>query len=180
MKGIVFTEFLEMVENKFDYDTVDKIINNSNLESKGIYTSIGTYDHNEMVQLVGNLSKETEIPVSKLLNTYGQYLFNTFHKGYPEFFSRSADAFSFLESIEEHIHVEVKKLYPDAQLPTFETERIGDNVFEMVYKSKRAMSDFAEGLIEKTLVYYQTEADIQKEAVEADGSVVKFTITKND
>ena len=31
MKGIVFTEFLEMVELKFGLETVDKIIENSKL-----------------------------------------------------------------------------------------------------------------------------------------------------
>ena len=49
MKGIVFTEFLEMVETKFGLETVDNIIENSDLKSEGIYTSVGTYDFNEMV-----------------------------------------------------------------------------------------------------------------------------------
>lgn len=29
-------------------------------------------------------------------------------------------AFQFLKNIENYIHVEVRKLYPDAELPTFE------------------------------------------------------------
>ena len=33
MKGIVFTEFLELVEDKFGLETVDEIINNSDLKS---------------------------------------------------------------------------------------------------------------------------------------------------
>jgi len=32
MKGIVFTEFLELVENKFGLEMVDTIILNSNLK----------------------------------------------------------------------------------------------------------------------------------------------------
>ena len=40
MKGIVFTEFLEMVEEKFDLETLDKIIINSKLPSEGVYTSV--------------------------------------------------------------------------------------------------------------------------------------------
>ncbi len=43
MKGIVFTGFLELVEDKYGLEMVDEIITNSNLESKGIYTSVGTY-----------------------------------------------------------------------------------------------------------------------------------------
>ncbi len=178
MKGIVFTEFLEMVEKEFGYNMVDDIIEASDLPSNGVYTAIGTYEFNEMTQLLGNLSSKTKIEIPTLLNTYGKYLFHTFEKNYTAFFEKETDAFNFLESIENYIHVEVKKLYPDAQLPRFETKRISDNSLEMIYSSERKMSDFAEGLIFKTLVYYKTEGDIKKEFLEEDGSVVKFTITK--
>ena len=40
MKGIVFTEFLDMVEKEFGYETVDHIIENSELSSNGIYTCL--------------------------------------------------------------------------------------------------------------------------------------------
>lgn len=36
MKGIVFTEFLDMVEEKFGYGVVDQIITESKLESNGM------------------------------------------------------------------------------------------------------------------------------------------------
>ena len=43
MKGIVFTEFLEMVEDKFSFDVVDTIIEQSELESGGVYNAgVGT------------------------------------------------------------------------------------------------------------------------------------------
>ncbi len=57
MKGIVFTEFLEMVEAEFGLETADKIIMDSKLASNGAYTVVGTYDPSEMGQLVTNLSK---------------------------------------------------------------------------------------------------------------------------
>ena len=178
MKGIVFTEFLEMVEKEFDYDMVDAIIEDSELESNGIYTAVGTYAFDEMVQLITNLSKRTKVEVPVLMKSYGKYLFDTFEKNYLSFFEKETDAFNFLESIENYIHVEVKKLYPDAELPTFDSSRIGDKTLELIYKSERKMSDFAEGLIIKTLVYYDTKATIEKEFIEEDGSVVKFLITK--
>lgn len=59
MKGIVFTEFLELVEDKFGLEMVDKIISSSELESGGIYTSVGTYSFSEMLQLLQHLSDNT-------------------------------------------------------------------------------------------------------------------------
>ena len=70
MKGIVFTEFFEMVEQKFDYTMVDKLLANTELPSGGIYTSVGTYSHTEMVSLVVKLSQETSIPIPDLLRVF--------------------------------------------------------------------------------------------------------------
>lgn len=178
MLGIVFTEFFEMVEEKFSYEMVDDLINMSTSESKGVYTAIGSYDHKEIVEHVVNLHKKTEIPIPDLLKTFGRYLHGTFAKNYTGFFDEANNAFDFLESIERYIHVEVKKLYPNAELPTFNSERIGDNQMILHYKSDRRMGDFAFGLIEKTLEYYKEPADINMTNTVEDGSVVKFMITK--
>ena len=59
MKGIIFSEFLNLVEAKFGLKTVDEIIEKSDLESEGIYTSIGTYSFSEMLQLLTHLMKLT-------------------------------------------------------------------------------------------------------------------------
>ena len=58
MKGIIFTEFLDLVEKKFGLVMVDKIINQSQLDSNGAYTSVGTYEFSEMLQLISNLSED--------------------------------------------------------------------------------------------------------------------------
>jgi len=179
MKGIVFTEFLDMVEDKFGYDLVDKLLTETELESGGIYTAVGTYNYTEMVELVINLSKSTGIDVSVLLNSYGQYFFGVLLKSYPQFFQKIESAFYFLESIERHIHVEVRKLYPEAELPTFDSERINENTLKLIYYSERKLSDFAEGLITKTMEYFKEAAEIIKTNLKEDGSVVQFVISKN-
>ena len=69
MKGIVFTEFLDLVEEKFGLEMVDDIINSSDLLSGGAYTSIGTYDFAEMHQLITHLSANTDIPINDLWRT---------------------------------------------------------------------------------------------------------------
>lgn len=179
MKGIVFTEFLEMVEGQYGYAQVDQLIENADLPSQGVYTAVGTYEHQELVQLITNLSTDTSTPVPHLLKSFGKYLFGTFLRAYPGFFESAKTAFDFLESIEHHIHVEVRKLYPDAQLPNFATRRIGDKTLEMIYTSDRHMSDFALGLIEKTMEHYQEEASIEMEAQPDNKNSVIFTISKS-
>ena len=55
MKGIVFREFIAMVESHYSIEIADGIISASNLSSAGAYTSVGTYPHQEMVELVSHL-----------------------------------------------------------------------------------------------------------------------------
>ena len=178
MKGVLFTGFLDLVENNFGYEMVDKIITSSDLMSGGAYTSIGTYPHKEMVQLMMQLSHNTKIPVSKLLKLYGQHFFGTLIAQYGHFLSRVKSAFQLLESISHHIHVEVKKLYPEAELPHFETKRLDANTLEMIYTSERKMADFAEGLIESCLKYYGEKGTIERTNLIEDGSKVRFIITR--
>ncbi len=178
MKGLVFTEFLQMVEDKFDYNMVDKVILDSDLDSGGAYTSVGTYPHSEMVKLIVSLSKATGSSVPDLLHSFGRYLFGTFEKGYPSFFAKSNNAFDFLDSIENYIHVEVLKLYPDAQLPTFTTSIKDDKQIHLVYESERKMAMFALGLLEKALEFYKEDATIEMTNLEEDGSKVLFVIRK--
>ena len=178
MKGIVFTEFLDMVESRWGYDMVDKIIEASTLESNGIYTSVGTYHHSEIVQLLTNLSHNTDVDPAILLKAFGEYLFDTFLKTYPMFFESEKDAFGFLKSIDSHIHVEVQKLYPDATLPKFETEENEEGALVMTYKSERKMAALAEGLIEKSIAHYGHPHSIDIHHLVEDGSQVEFIIKR--
>ncbi|MBO0613431.1 MAG: hypothetical protein RL122_1138 [Pseudomonadota bacterium] len=179
MKGLVFTEFLEMVEHTFSADTVDDIIDAADLASGGAYTSVGTYPHAEMVTLVKNLSKQTGISVPDLIKTFGHYLFERFVVLYPRFFTNSPDAFDFLDSIEKHVHVEVRKLYPDAELPTFDTLREGTQKLIMIYRSQHPFASLAEGLIEGCLAHYQVNANIVPvDRSAGQGTHVEFHITR--
>ena len=178
MKGVVFTEFLEMVEKQYGYEMVDKIIPENKLSSGGAYTSVGTYDHGEIILLLSSLSDYTKEGVPSLLKAFGYYFFEGVKINYPQFLNGVNNAFAFLESIETYIHVEVRKLYPDAELPTFKTRLISEDNLEMVYFSERKMSDFAEALIEKSMEHFEEKATIKKELLEKDGTVVKFIISK--
>jgi hypothetical protein len=99
MKGIVFTEFLEMVESQYGLVMADKIVNENELDSGGAYTSVGTYNHTEMVQLVTNLSKETELSVGQLLEIYGRHFFSMATKNYKQFFNTITSSLSFYREL---------------------------------------------------------------------------------
>lgn len=162
MKGVVFTEFMDMVEEVFSDDILDTIIRKANLPNNGAYTTVGTYDHEEIVNLVVALSEETSTEVAVLLEAFGQHLLGQFVKGYPQFFQQASDAFDFLANIDSYIHVEVLKLYPDAELPKFYHQKHSDTHLTMYYLSSRHFEDLAIGLIRGTLNHFDTQGNISK------------------
>lgn len=178
MKGIVFTEFLEMVEQEFGLEVVDKIITASKLETEGVYTSVGTYNFFEMQKLLTNLSAETGIAVNDLIYAYGLYFFDVLTKHHKDIFSLYNNPIEMLASIENHIHVQVRKIYPGAELPTFQILDQSEDYLEMVYYSERSMYMFAKALMVKTFEHYHENSKIDFELLEKNGSKVKFMIHK--
>lgn len=175
MKGLIFTELLELVEERFGYATANKIVESSLLPSGGVYTAVGTYDHKEVYVLVDRLSLETGIPSSALYRVFGEHLFSRLVKGYPHLIRRDNGLFAFLESIHGYIHIEVKKMYPDSQLPDFECTRVSENVLQMLYRSERNLGDLAYGLMAGAIAFFGAKGDIQME--EQSRGVVLFTVT---
>lgn len=89
-----------------------------------------------------------------------------------------SDPIEMLSSIENHIHVEVRKIYHDAELPTFEVLEKTDTKLVMIYKSSRAMHHFGLGLMNKTFEHFNAKAEIILEKINENGTKVKFTIHK--
>ncbi|MBK8098986.1 MAG: heme NO-binding domain-containing protein [Planctomycetes bacterium] len=160
MKGVVFAQFLDMVEARWGLEVVDRILLAAAPASGGAYTAIGTYDWRELVALVGELSREVDTPVPDLLHAYGRHLFSVFVQAYPQFFAGASTAPEFLGRVESFIHPEVHKLYPDAELPHFVTCATEDGL-TMQYRSERPFAEFARGLIEGCMAHFGAEAEVQ-------------------
>lgn len=178
MKGMVFTEFLDLIESRYGLAVVEEIIDKSNLANKGAYTSIGTYDHSEMFSLITHLSQRTGTNSADILKWFGQHLFVSFSQGYPMFFKDCNSTYAFLLNLESYVHREVRKLYPDAELPRFETEHKGDHL-TMIYKSERGMAALAEGLIMGCIAHFKEDILLHQKDVSGNGKEVHFFLTKN-
>lgn len=175
MKGMVFTEFLEMVEDKFSANMVDDIIDDADPASGGAYTAVGTYDHQELVDMVVALSKRTDIPANDLVQAFGTHVFSVFAKNYPSFFDGVTDALTFLSGIEDIIHAEVIKLYPDAKLPRFDCQFEGQTL-KMDYHSPRHFADLAQGLIIGCGQHFNETLEVKREDITPDHS--QFLVTR--
>jgi hypothetical protein len=178
MKGLVFVEFMDMVEEKFSPKILQTIIDKANLPSGCAYTSLGTYDHDEMVQLVTCLGTETKIPIPDLLKAFGETMFNKLTKSHAQFMV-AADTFGFVELIDRYVHIEVRKLYPDAELPSFECARPNANELTLHYKSVRPMADFAHGMLVGCIAHFGEAISMERQDSDgAAGTAATFVMRK--
>jgi hypothetical protein len=177
MKGIVFTEFVEFIEKEFGFDIVDDMIDGAKLESEAIYTQTGNYDYHEMVKMVEVLSKIVNIPSSVLIEKFGVVLFDRLFKMHKSITQHISNPLDFIEKVEKIIHPEVKKLYPDADLPTFDTIYRDENSLKIRYHSKKPFMDLAKGLMIGCGRAFNTELAIDYIVVNSeDNFIVDFDI----
>ncbi|BFM48340.1 heme NO-binding domain-containing protein [Marinomonas sp. THO17] len=170
MKGAVFTNFQEMVEEQFGMACWESLIDQCDLPSEGIYTSSETYDDEEILSLVVALSEYTSTPAPELIEAFGRYLYVGLAHGLPPSMMDFPDLWSLLEAVDSVIHVEVNKLYPDALTPKIIVTEKRDNGVTLYYQSPRKLCVLAIGLIHKAAETFDTPISIKHECCMNDGA----------
>lgn len=180
MKGLVFTLLVEMVEDTFGYETVEKIMDKCGFDENKSFTSVGNYPTEDLVKMVQSLSELKSLDVDTLLYKFGLYMHTAFIDKFSDFYKNQTNVFDFLSSVDSHIHIEVKKLYPDAYTPKFKTKMVNERQMEMVYQSKNKFSALAHGLIKASADYYQDNIHIEKISLDerSEQGHCKFILTR--
>lgn len=163
MRGFIFTDFLDFAESQFGLATVDSVITRCSLPSGGAYTTVGNYDHRDLVQMVIQLGECTGTPVPVLLRSFGTALFGYLARSHHELVAQATDAFGLLSIVDSHVHREVHKLYPGADLPQFDCEQTTPELLVLTYRSSRGFAELARGLIEGCLDHFGETASISME-----------------
>ncbi|PRY77199.1 heme-NO-binding protein [Yoonia maritima] len=171
MKGTVFVELIKMAEEAFGEDVVDDMLDKTDLENDGAFTTVGNYPCADLFKITKAFSYTSGLSEEELERRFGAWMLDHFGENYPHFFTGKPDSFAILEAINGEIQVEVRKLYPDAELPEFEITKKSAKHFEMTYSSQRPIAEFCHGLIEACVKRFGQTADIQRaSALPPDGS----------
>lgn len=179
MKGVVFTEFLDYVETAMGVDMVEAIIDDCApvLSTGGAYTAVGKYPCAEMQALVVALSERSGASAAQLLEGFGERLSRTFVTAYPQHYGRYSCLFDFVTGIDSYIHVEVLKLYPDAELPRFDVVDRDDRRIVVDYRSPRGLQHLAVGLFKGSAEHYAESIHLSHQPA-ADGNATRFELVR--
>ncbi len=150
-------------------DMWDDLIDATEPSSQGIYTSAEVYPDGELLAYVAAISKHTGAEPAAVVRLFGNYMLGRFAQMHPEFFAGHSIK-SFLKSVHDVIHVEVRKLHPDVVLPEFTYDDPSDNELVMHYHSPRKLCHLAEGLIDGAARHFDVQVTMQHPVCMHDGA----------
>ncbi len=178
MLGMVFTEFVEMMEQEFSPAVADEVLRAVPLANGGAFTAVGYYPHEDAVRLVMALSERTGTPPAELLRAFGRHLMSRFTEHHREMFTGHQGVFDLLAAIDGHIHVHVSRLYHNATLPRFTVLRRTEDRLELRYSSPRRMEALAVGLIEGAAAHFGQPCDVTHAPAEDGEGGTIFTVVR--
>lgn len=168
MKGLVFTTFYSHCVANYGEDFLDDIIADADLPNKGAFTSVGTYPFEQMVALVAAVVRRTGKSMPRVLEEFGQYCFSKWVDYVPAHFENK-DLFDILASIDDFHEHEVRKLYPDAELPSFKVESRDAKTLVLQYYSCKPLADLAAGVIKGAALHLGEKIDVSHRPGDDDG-----------
>jgi hypothetical protein len=160
VKGIVFNLLEQVVSRDYGEDAWDDLLSAAGL--MGAYTSLGSYPDEHLGKLVSAASEALHIPAQDVVRWFGREAMPALAGAYPAFFSPHTGTRSFLLTLNDIIHPEVRKIYPGADVPEFDFEQMPDGNLRMGYDSHRKMCSFAEGLIEGAAARFGEQVTISQ------------------
>ncbi len=158
MKGVVFNILEGLIVEEFG-DVIMEEIYSSVQFSGDVLPFVGpeSYPDSDLFAMVGYLSDKTSIPVDDLVFEFGKYMLPVFYQNYPVFFENMNSPIEFLKTVNDIIHVEVKKLFEDATPPIIIVEQENEKRVTLKYYSERKLCRLLEGLLEGLALHFNKE-----------------------
>ncbi|MCG8591341.1 MAG: heme NO-binding domain-containing protein [Proteobacteria bacterium] len=156
MKGIIFNLFEDFVAENWGAETYEEIIDACELKTQEPFVAPGGYPDEDLIEIVSQAVERLDVPLPDALRAFGRYCFPRLVEAYPVFAEGQNDAKQFLLTVESVIHVEVRKLFPDANPPTFEYRDSEADELVIRYRSDRKFCHLMEGLLEGVADHFTT------------------------
>ncbi|MEZ4363272.1 MAG: heme NO-binding domain-containing protein [Kofleriaceae bacterium] len=160
MKGIIFNLLEEFVQRELGADAWDAVL--ASAGSEGVYTSLGNYPDAELSALVGEISARLGQSDEDTLRAFGAAALQRLAERYPVFFRGHQSIQSFLPTLNDVIHKEVRKIYAGAEAPDFGYAHASEGHFVLTYSSARGLCALAEGFIHGAAAFYEEAAALQQ------------------
>ena len=176
MKGVIFTEFLDMVEGRFSLRTLDTMLTQSRVRSAGAYTAVGTYDHRELHALVHQLSLLVGQAADVILEEFGRYLFAHLVARYPTLVKPYHDTFAVLANLGSLQSAPIPQPAPCPAHVRFTHQLLDGHSLRLRYDASSGLAALAHGLLQGCAEFFGEQIRIERND-SSDGQTC-FLLTK--
>lgn len=145
MHGMIFAELQRYAEAKHGRGTWDALLRNANLENH-VYLAVQEYPDHEIISLVMAACAMTGLPVSAVLDDFGQFIVPSLMRMYGYLLKPEWRAIDVIDHTEGRIHAVVRVKDPLAKPPKLKTHRLSTDEVLLVYTSPRQMCGLAIGI----------------------------------
>lgn len=145
MHGMIFSELQNYAEAKYGRGTWNALLKKANLETR-MYLAVQEYPDREIISLVMAASGMAGLPVSVVLEDFGQFMVPSLLRMYGHLLRPEWRAIDVIEHTEGTVHTVVRTKSPGANPPRLKTRRLSPNEVLLIYTSSRQMCGLAIGI----------------------------------
>lgn len=170
MKGVIFNYLEDFLTQNIGEDATDDLISSCQLQTKEPFVGPGTYPDSDLFAIVGAASKKLGAPVPDLVKAFGKFCFPKLGAAFPKFLEGFDHPKPFLMTVDNVIHVEVRKLFKDSILPKFIFVDTKPDQLDLTYQSERKLCGFMEGLLDGTGEHFGVPIQYEKHTCMSQGA----------
>lgn len=174
MKGIIFNLLERVVVDAHGEDVWDDLLDDAGVS--GAYTSLGNYPDEEIEAIVMAASRLTGLSRAEVLRWFGEQALPLMRDAYPALFTGHARSRDFVLSVNDIIHPEVRKLYPEASCPFFHVQAATGDGVRMEYRSDRNMAELAHGFVVGAAELFGDEVSVELESSQPGGKLDRLNL----
>ncbi len=178
MKGVIFNLLEDFITDGWGEQAYEEIFAQCPLQTKEAFVGLNSYPDADLLTIVAKAAAQFDISVSDAVRAFGKYCLPKLVAKYPIFVAGHRHPKTFLMSIDNVIHVEVRKLLKDAEPPRmFFVDPAPDQLI-LRYVSKRQLCPLVSGLLDGTAEYFRTPiGHTQTQCTQSGASACEFHLT---
>ena len=160
MKGIVLNVLEELVRREFGDPEWNRVLQDADVD--GAFTSLDTYPDAVLRKLVAAVGKRAHKTPGEALQWFGRHAMPLLASQFAHLFAAQTSTRSFILTLNDIIHPEVRRLYPGADVPVFDFDTSTPDALTLGYHSPRKLCALAHGFIEGAADHYGETVDVEQ------------------
>jgi heme-NO-binding protein len=160
VKGIVFNLLEQLVRKEFGDSEWNHVRQDADVD--GAFASLDTYPDAALRKLIAAVGKRAQKTPGEALQWFGRHSMPLLALQFPQLFAGQDSTRSFVLTLNDIIHPEVRRLYPGADVPVFDFDTSSPDALTLGYHSPRKLCALAHGFIEGAADHYGESVEVEQ------------------